>query len=457
MAQINKPNQYFNTKLYTGTGSTQSITGVGFQPDWVWVKCRSNADGHVTSDSVRGANKQLFTNTTDQEFSATTQITSFNSDGFSLGTDSGVNGSGRTFASWNWSAGGTAPSKTYTVKVVSDSGNKYRFDDFGTSAVTLEISEGGTFRFDQADSSNSGHPLRFSTTSDGTHGGGSEYTTGVTTVGTPGSAGAYTEITVAASAPTLYYYCSVHSGMGGQANTPTTNSFSSFDGSIQSNVSPNTTAGFSIVSYTGNGTAGATVGHGLGTTPAMVIVKNRSEAFAWNCYHQSLGATKYILLNATDASATGTTWNNTAPTSSVFSIGSTSGVNKNTNNLIAYCFAEKKGYSKFGSYTGNGNADGTFVYTGFKPAFIIVKESSVLGDNWRIVDNKRLGYNQNNYPMYPSASTAEGTEIVCDMLSNGFKLRSTGGGTNQSGQTYIYMAFAENPLVGTNNIPTTAR
>ena len=159
----------------------------------------------------------------------------------------------------------------------------------------------------------------------------------------------------------------------------------------------------------------------------------------------------------TDASATGTTWNNTAPTSSVFSIGSTSGVNKNTNNLIAYCFAEKKGYSKFGSYTGNGNADGTFVYTGFKPALIILKESSVLGDNWRIVDNKRLGYNQNNYPMYPSASTAEGTEIVCDMLSNGFKLRSTGGGTNQSGQTYIYMAFAENPLVGTNNIPTTAR
>jgi len=109
---IDKPTDYFNTKLYTGTGSTQSITGVGFQPDWVWVKCRSNADGHVTSDSVRGANKQLFTNTTDQEFSATTQITSFNSDGFSLGTDSGVNGSGRTFASWNWSAGGTASSNT---------------------------------------------------------------------------------------------------------------------------------------------------------------------------------------------------------------------------------------------------------------------------------------------------------------------------------------------------------
>ena len=455
MAQINKPNQYFNTKLYTGTGSTQSITGVGFQPDWVWVKCRSNADGHVTSDSVRGANKQLFTNTTDQEFSATTQITSFNSDGFSLGTDSGVNGSGRTFASWNWSAGGTAPSKTYTVKVVSDSGNKYRFDDFGTSAVTLEISEGGTFRFDQADSSNSGHPLRFSTTSDGTHGGGSEYTTGVTTVGTPGSAGAYTEITVAASAPTLYYYCSVHSGMGGQANTPTTNSFSSFDGSIQSNISPNTTSGFSVGTCAGLATNNDTLGHGLGAVPKMIIVKNTQATGNWFVYHASLGNTKRLYLNATDASTTSTIWNNTTPTSSVFTMKG--GDFATGESLVFYAFAEKKGFSKFGSYTGNGNADGTFVYTGFKPAWVIFKDTTSAGD-WTIQDSARDTYNLADARLYANLNNAENDGTLgVDFLSNGIKIRTSSAGWNTSGNTYIYMAFAKNPLVGTNNIPATAR
>ena len=192
-------------------------------------------------DIIRGNTKSLQSNTSSADATVTNGVTAFTSDGFNLGAGGDVNTSGRTYCSWNWKAAGANPAKTYVVKVVSDGGNKYRLDDFAANAVTLELSEGGTFTFDQSDSSNNGHPLRFSTTSNGTHGGGSIYTTGVTVSGTPGQAGAKTVIIVAASAPTLYYFCTVHSGMGGQANTPTTNSFTNLDGSIQSNISPNPT------------------------------------------------------------------------------------------------------------------------------------------------------------------------------------------------------------------------
>ncbi len=251
---IDKPTDYFNTVLYTGNGgSTQAITGVGFQPDWVWVKSRSDTEQHALWDSVRGGSKRLISDSTGAEYDNSTQgIQSFDSDGFTAGDSDQYNKSSQNVASWNWLAGGNAPTQTYTVKVVSDSGNKYRFDDFGTSAVTLDLQEGGTYTFDQSDSSNSGHPLRFSTTSDGSHGGGSEYTTNVTTTGTPGSSGAKTVITVASGAATLYYYCTQHSGMGGQANTNSTFGSSNFGGSIQSTVSANSTAGFSIVSFTAN-------------------------------------------------------------------------------------------------------------------------------------------------------------------------------------------------------------
>ena len=445
---IDDPTIYFNTLLYTGNSTARSLTGVGFQPDWVWIKSRSNTYHHQLYDSVRGATKGLNSNRTNSE-ETRSGLTSFGSDGFSLGTAGRENNNGDTKVAWNWLAGGTAPSQTYTVKVVSDSGNKYRFDDFGTSAVTLDLQEGGTYTFDQSDSSNSGHPLRFSTTSNGTHGGGSEYTTGVTTTGTPGSSGAKTVITVAASAPTLYYYCTQHSGMGGQANTNSTFGSSNFSGSFQSTVSANTTAGFSIVSF--NGQTG-TVGHALGIKPSMIILKCREIANNWVIQHKGLtggmDSNALIFTNSAELSAP-----TAEPTTSVFTVNNQIAEN---NDNIAYIFADVKGYSKFGQYEGNANADGTFIHTGFLPAWVMVKNIDA-AENWIIFDNKRSGYNLTDALLKPNLSNAESTSgVKFDLLSNGFKARVSDAEGNSS-NTFIYMAFAESPFVNSKGVPNNAR
>jgi len=236
---------------------------------------------------------------------------------------------------------------------------------------------------------------------------------------------------------------------------------SNTDGSITSTVSANTTSGFSIVSYTGTGVGNtATIGHSLGVAPSMIIVKSRdSTGRGWIVYHKSLGATKKLDLNDTTAATTSSAnWNDTEPTSSVFSVG-TGGDTNTTDNFIAYCFADVKGFSKFGSYVGNGNADGTFVYTGFSPAFVMVKRSDGGTESWFVLDNKRDdGMNpRNSYLManLSSAEDANNSTVDTDFLSNGFKLRATTDALNTSGATYIYMAFAEEPLVGDN--PCTAR
>ena len=242
-----------------------------------------------------------------------------------------------------------------------------------------------------------------------------------------------------------------------KANSGTTASNS--NGSITSTVQANTDAGFSIVTYTGTGSA-ATVGHGLGVTPDMIIFKNRSGANVWATYHQSLGNNLKLELNGTGAQdADGAFMNGTLPTSSVFSVGASANTNTGSSNYVAYCFNNVQGYSKFGKYVGNGDANGPFVYTGFKPAFIMFKKSSDSGDNWMMYDNKRPGFNVTDQALHPNSSAAEydNANANLDILSNGFKLRSSFGWVNQNTHTYIYMAFAENSFVTSTGIPTTAR
>ena len=228
------------------------------------------------------------------------------------------------------------------------------------------------------------------------------------------------------------------------------------NGSITSTVQANTTAGFSIVKWTGTGSA-ATIGHGLGVTPQMIIVKNLDKSSQWAVYHETVGNTKYLALNDADAEATYSGyWNDTSPTTTVFSVGSDGDVSGgNGEEVISYCFAPIKGYSKIGNYTGNGNADGPFVYTGFKPA-LIIKKGTGSGD-WHISDNKQNSFNAFDNALRPNVTNGTETGNTLDFLSNGFKIRNTGGSWNGNGSTYIYMAFAQNPFVATNNVAATAK
>ena len=233
---------------------------------------------------------------------------------------------------------------------------------------------------------------------------------------------------------------------------------SNSDGDITSSVSVNTTAGFSIVSYTGTG-SNATIGHGLGVTPKWIIVKQRNATRSWEVFHSSIPSmnTKYIELNTTAAASTySPVWGGTDPTSTTFHVGTDNSTNNNSGSFIAYCFAEKKGYSKFGSYTGNQNTDGPFVYTGFRPAWVMVKRTDSTSD-WLICDSKRPGFNPIDDKLFPNTSQAEDPYESFDFVSNGFKITSAGTGHNASGANMIYMAFAESPFVNSNGVANNAR
>ena len=328
---VTKPSTVMDVKLYSGNGSTQTISGLGFEPDLVWLKGRSVAYSHQLYDQVRGAGKLLGSNTTNAESTVTDNLTAFTSTGFSLGSDAGTNQSSATYAAWAW--------------------------DAGSSTVT---------------------------------------------------------------------------------NT---------QGSITSSVRANATAGFSVVTFTkSNGSSNAaTIGHGLNATPYLIITKTRNLTEPWYTYHNALGNNGRVQLNETSAATIGTSvWGTTSPTSQVFTMQGVLDAN-----YVAYCFAPVVGYSSFGSYTGNGSSDGPFVYTGFRPRWLLIKCSSVAGESWFVLDSARSAYNVTQDYLVPNSSASESSAYnIVDFLSNGFKLKTSAAGSafNGSGATYVYAAFAESPF-----------
>jgi len=339
---INKHTDYFNTKLYTGTGSSNALTGVGFQPDLTWIKQRNETRNSNLYDSIRGVQVYIQSSSSGGNGTHTNGLTAFGSDGFTVVSHDDVNKNSGTYCSWNWKAG----------------------------------------------------------------------TTGSGTTGGSGSAQSYS-------------------------------------------YSVNTTAGFSIVKYTGNATAGHTIPHHLGAVPKMILFKQITGANVdWRVYHEAIGNTHRLCLNDTSASNDDdSAFNDTSPTSSVFTVGGSSSTNPSAD-VVAYCFADVKGYSKIGSYTGNGNANGTFIYLGFKPSFIMLKGNN--SENWMMYDNKREGYNVDNDSIHPNTTDAEGTADDIDILSNGFKIRRATGLLGDSGVNYYYIAIGQS-LVGSNNVCATAR
>ena len=360
---IDDPSAHHQTVLYSGNGGSNAITFGGnsdMQPDWVWIKCRSNAStNHYLWDSSRGVTKYLSPSQDIAESADAASLTAFGSDGFTMG-DGGaeMNNSGRTYIGWGWKCNG-----------------------------------GST-----------------------TSGGGT-------------------------------------------------------DSIATSTYQANTTAGFSIVTYTGEASA-KTVAHGLGVKPNVIIVKCRQQK-DWHVYFDggqvSDPETDYLRFNTNLAlTDNDTSWNDTAPTTSVFTIGSGSGgdANGNTDTFVAYCFANIQGYSKFGSYTGNGNADGPFVYTGFKPAYLVMKETTGTG-NWAIIDSTRSTHNVGNHTLafnsdgaesaFGDGASVDGDYNRIDLLSNGFKIRDNSAYNNNDGDKFVYMAFAEQPFVSSKGVPCPAR
>jgi len=340
---IDNPELYFQTKIYTGDGSTPSITLDGdtdMQPDLVWIKNRDQTDSHCLFDAVRGATKLLSSDNYNAETTDADTLTSFDSDGFALGADVKVNTNTEAYVAWCWKANGT-----------------------------------------------------------------------------------------------------------GSAN---------IEGNTDTTISANTTAGFSIIDGCDDLNDDDTFGHGLNSAPNLVIMKRLDDVSGWRVFYTGITDGSTLSLNST--AAVGDDGATVGPVSSTLITveGSGTGGYEGDNENVAYAWHSVQGFSKFGSYTGNGDANGTFVYTGFRPAMIIVKVTDTVGD-WRIFDTTRDTYNVADAIIYPSVTNAEGTETFADFLSNGFKTRSSSAAYNGDGNAYIYMAFAESPFVTSGGVPCTAR
>ena len=344
---VNDPSIYFQSLLYTGNSSTQSVTFNGnsnLQPDLVWTKCRSNTSDHFLFDTNRGVHKNIHSNDTAAEVTNSNSLTSFDSDGFSMGTVGGMNFNSQTYVGWGWKANG------------------------GTTA-------------------------------------------------------------------------------------------SNSNGTITSTVQANTAAGFSIISYTGNGSDGATIGHGLNATPEVFFPKCLSTTTNWEMYFFPPGGTKqYGYLNLTNGFST---WSHTAPTTTTIGLSGSGDSNGNGRTMIGYAFHSVKGYSKIGTYIGNGSTSGNFINTGFKPAFVLTKQTTTASDTyqWGIRDSVRTPANPANKALYPNGTNVENDHGTNNMYfnSNGFMPSTANSHTNGNGMGYFYMAFAESPFVSSAGIPTTAR
>ena len=342
---IDNPELFFQIKLYTGTGSELSITLDGdtdMQPDWVWIKERNGATNQMLTDSVRGATKTLHSQNTDAESTDAQALKSFDSDGFTVGTNGDVNTNTDTYVSWNWKAGGSASNNTDGNKTIS--------------------------------------------------------------------------------------------------------------------LSVNTTAGFSVGTYAGTG-QDSTIGHGLGAVPDWLMIKNRSSGSRkWQLWHKNLtGTNKYLAIDRSDAELTDSaSWDNTAHTSSVWNTYGSGEANQNGENFVCYAWKPIKGFSKFGSYKGQGNSDGPMIYTGFKPAWIMTKQIDG-SSSWIVHDNKRDPINPIDEFFTVEEGDAVGDLDSFDLLSNGFKVRTSNGDRNSDTNTFVYWAFAESPIVNSNGVPNNAR
>ena len=344
---IDNPELYFQCKIWTGTGSSNALTLDGdenMQPDFVWVKRRNSAGGHMLTDVIRGVTKTIITNETGAEQTFTNGLTAFGSDGFTVGSESGFNNSSDTFVAWCWKAG-TAWSND-------------------ASATSVGI--------------------------------------------------------------------------------------------LDSSGTKNATAGFSIISFTGTESGTPSIAHSLSSTPEFIISKALEVTDNWMVFHGSFSAQDYIILNTYGNTASASSVWNSLPSSTVINMGDNAGVNDD-GDMIMYAWHSVQGFSKFGTYTGNGNVDGPFVYLGFRPAWVLFKRTAGAAANWQLWDNKRNSANAVNRSLLPDDSAAEQTDQDIDFLSNGFKIRSSAGHLNVDGTTFIYAAFAEAPFVNSKGVPANAR